>query len=102
MFTNKFNLEVFMNKVNTTLPDFDLIYRVEQFVLKQIYPYDYFIKEIINKNINQIEFKQIPKYFIFQSIKYYQNKKPNELDKKFIFENIVSTFDSELCFEKII
>ena len=99
---NKFNLEIFMKKVSTTLPDFDIIYRVEQFVLKQIYPYDYFVKEIINTNTNQIEFKQIPKHFIFQSIKYYQNEKPNELDKKFIFENIVSTFDSELCFEKII
>jgi hypothetical protein len=80
------------------------IYRVEQFILKQIEPYTYYIKEIMNSNsiVCKINFKQIPKHFIPQVIKFYKKEEINEFDKKFMFENIISTFDKPLIFDKII
>jgi len=104
---NNFNYEDFVSLLSKSNQNLNLIYRIEKFTLKQLCPYDYFIKEITNSNIKnisikQIQFKQIPKHFISQSIKFYQSEELNNLDKKFLFENIVCTFDSALGFEKII
>lgn len=52
----KFNLEFFMEDLRKKINNIDLIYRVEQFRLRQLYPYDYFIKEIINQNTNKIKY----------------------------------------------
>lgn len=107
---NEFNFNNFVNTVKKSLTttNFNQIYRVEQFELKKIYPYDYYLKKISHSNLEaidnnpKIQFKQIPRHFVPQVIKYYQNEEVGELDKKFMFENISSTFDKKLCFEKII
>jgi hypothetical protein len=83
---------------------------VEQFKLKQFLPYDYYVKEIThstdfvnrtNKTI-QVQFKQTPKHHVCQAIRYYQREEPEQLDLKFMFENISCSFDTKLCFDKII
>lgn len=74
-------------------------YRVELFLLKQLEPRDFFVKEIIKSNdanSPKIQFKQVPKHYICQAIKHYEGV-PIELpDKKFMFENSICSFDDEL------
>ena len=93
----------FMDIIMKKLDPNNQIYRVEQFVLKKINPYDYWIKKISCSNEIEsklIQFKQVPKHFICQIIKHLTGEKVNELDKKFMFENFVCTFDNELTFDK--
>lgn len=107
-----FNFDDFISKIKVVDENFNYIYRVEQFKLKQFLPYDYYVKEItystdFDNNTNrsipiQVQFKQIPKYYICQAIRHYQNEKPEQLDLKFMFENISCSFDTKLCFDKII
>ena len=100
---NIFNFNNFICTIINKLDPYNQIYRVEQFVLKKLSPYDYWIKEITYSNeteIKPIQFKQVPKHFICQIIKHFTNEKVNELDKKFMFENFVCTFDNELTFDK--
>lgn len=103
---NTFNFNQFVEKINKINPHFDQIYRVEQFKLKRIAPYEYYIKEISSTNsqiqTKRVQIKQVPKHFVPQVIKYYQNEEPNNFDLKFMFENIPCTFDSKLRFENII
>ena len=109
---DEFNFDEFISKIKVVEENFNSIYRVEQFKLKQFLPYDYYVKEIINStdfdnSTNklvpvQVQFKQIPKHYICQVIKYYQDKRPEQLDMKFMFENIPCSFDTKLCFDKII
>lgn len=107
-----FNFDDFISKIKVVDDNFNSIYRVEQFKLKQILPYDYYVKEITqssefvdckNKPVPiQVQFKQIPKYYVCQAIRHYQNEKTEQLDLKFMFENISCSFDTKLCFDKII
>jgi hypothetical protein len=114
MYIDGFNFDEFISKIKVVDENFNSIYRVEQFKLKQFLPYDYYVKEITqssdfvdctNKSFLvpvQVQFKQIPKHYICQAIKYYQDKQPEQLDMKFMFENIPCSFDTKLCFDKII
>lgn len=108
--TDGFNFDEFISKIKVVDENFNSIYRVEQFKLKQLLPYDYYVKEIthstdfvncMNKTI-QLQFKQIPKHYICQAIRYYQDEEPEQLDLKFMFENISCSFDTKLHFDKII
>lgn len=98
----------FVNNIANALDPTQSIYRVELFELKQLTPYDFFVKKIFYSNdfkSSHVQFKQIPKHFICQAIKHYWNKenptKPNKLepmDMKFMFENIICTFNETLNF----
>lgn len=96
-----FDFVSFVENIKQIDPDFS-IYRVESFYLRQLKPYDYFIKEIDKSNdpkSHKIQFKNIPKHFVLQVIKYYTKKPIDPLDKKFMFENFICSFDNELHFE---
>lgn len=98
---DNFDFDNLVENIKQIDPDF-LIYRVETFYLRQLKPYDYFIKEITKSNdpkSNKVQFKQIPKHFVLQAIKHYTKKPINTLDKKFMFENFICSFDNNLHFE---
>ena len=98
---NNFDFDKLTNLVKTIDLDFS-IYRIETFNLVQLKPFDYFVKNIIESNdpkSNKVQFKQVPKHFVLQSIKFYTNKSINPLDKKFMFENMICSFDSDLLFD---
>lgn len=98
---DNFDFEKLTNLVKTIDLDFS-IYRIETFNLVQLKPFDYFVKEIIKSNdskSNKVQFKQVPKHFVLQSIKFYTKQSINQLDKKFMFENMICSFDSDLLFD---
>jgi hypothetical protein len=69
-------------------------YRVDVFKLKQLGSRSYFVKE--NQN-NKVDFKAIPKKFIVQCIKYYENKPIMDIDRKFTDDmNMVATYDKSI------
>jgi hypothetical protein len=98
---DNFDFNRLIEIVKTIDVDFST-YRVETFYLKQLKPYEYFVKEISKSNdpkSHKIQLKQIPKHFIIQVIKHYTKKPIESMDKKFMFENFICSFDSELKFE---
>lgn len=98
---DNFNFDDLVENIKQIDPDFS-IYRVESFYLRQLKPYDYFIKEISKSNdpkSNKVQIKQIPKHFVLQAIKHYCKKPIDPLDKKFMFENFICSFDNYLQFD---
>jgi hypothetical protein len=71
-------------------------YRLNTFTLRKIHKdHDYFVKEYTNP-VGKIEFKNIPQNYLPQAIRHYQNEAVTELDRKFIVDGLVATFDEEL------
>lgn len=95
-----FDFEYFIKQAKKIDPKLT-IYRIEKFSLNKLNPYDYFIKQIFNSNEQNVfphQIKQVPKHFVCQIIKF-NNKEPiEEPDLKFMFENIICTFDKPLEF----
>lgn len=80
-----------LNQIDPT----EQIYRIEKFKLVQLEPYQYFVKELSD---GQIQFKSIPKYFIMQCVKHYINSDLTDLDKKFMYEDFEAMFSDLLTF----
>ena len=98
---DNFDFDSIIDIVKITDPDFS-IYRVETFYLRQLKPYDYFVKEISKSNdtkSHKVQLKQVPKHFVIQAVKHYTKKSIESTDKKFMFENFICSFDSELQFD---
>ena len=98
---DNFDFDSLIENIKQIDPDFS-IYRVETFYLRQLKPYDYFVKEIDKSNdqkSHKVQFKKIPKHFILQAIKHYTKKPIELLDKKFIFENFICSLDNNLQFD---
>jgi hypothetical protein len=53
-----------------------------------------FVKEMINSP--KVEFKAVPSFLFAQVFKKYYNLKIEELDRKFIHEGMLATFDLEI------
>jgi hypothetical protein len=98
---DNFDFDSLIENIKQIDPDFS-IYRVETFYLRQLKPYDYFVKEIDKSNdpkSHKVQFKKIPKHFILQAIKHYTKKPIELLDKKFMFENFICSLDNNLQFD---
>jgi hypothetical protein len=98
---DNFDFDKLSKSIESIDPDLS-IYRVETFHLVQLKPYDYFVKEIVKTSDPKsypVQFKQIPKHFVIQAIKHYTKKPIELLDKKFMFENFICSFDSGLEFD---
>jgi hypothetical protein len=53
-----------------------------------------FVKEMINSQ--KVEFKVVPSFLFAQVYKKYYNLKIEEMDRKFIHEGMLATFDLEI------
>jgi hypothetical protein len=99
--SDNFDFDNLIDSIRTIDSDF-LVYRIETFYLRQLKPYDYFVKEISKSNdpkSHKVQIKQVPKHFIPQVIKHYTKKPIESADKKFMFENFICSFDSGLQFD---
>lgn len=85
-----------MKKIENTIEEFRFgYYRVDIYKLKQIGGLPYFIKEYLNKD--KLEFKNVPKKFIMQIIKYYEGNEITELDRKFTDDSgLIATYDETI------
>lgn len=71
-------------------------YRLSFFKLKQIHPdHAFFAKEYLNPK-GQVDFKNVPAQYLAQVVRYYLNQPIQEMDRKFILDNQVATFDNNL------
>lgn len=90
--------------------NFDLINAVEQvkrelgielnigvFLLKQLKPYSYYVKE--HCNAGKVEFKGVPSIYMSQVIKHYFKEKICEYDLYFYHEGQIARFIAPLVFE---
>lgn len=95
-----FDLDLFTKSVNELCPskvvDASEIYRVEMYKLVQLGQFDFFVREFTD---GRRDFKNVPKKFIAQCIKYYEKNEILEVDRKFTDElGIVATYDAPLDF----
>ena len=74
--------------------NFGTFYNVTIFNLKRFDEKSYYIKEHLDNN--KVEFKQIPRKFLMQCIKKYENKEIIDIDRKFLDEGYVATYDSSI------
>ena len=89
-----FNIIEFTKNINELKPNY---FRIEMYKLVQLGKLPYFVKEHID---GKKEFKNIPKKFLMQCIKYYEQKEVIEVDRKFTDESgLIATFDCKLEFE---
>lgn len=71
-------------------------YRLNTFTLTKLHDnYEYFVKEYTN-SAGKIEFKNIPQNYLPQAIRHYRKEVVTELDRKFIVDGLMATFDEEL------
>lgn len=75
-------------------------YRLQKFTIKRLSPnLDFFVKEYANP-AGLIEFKNIPQSYLAQCIKKYQNQPITEMDRKFVTDGLVATFDQDIFTQK--
>jgi hypothetical protein len=71
-------------------------YRLNTFTLTKLHEdYEYFVKVYTNP-AGKIEFKNIPQNYLPQAVRLWQKEAVTELDRKFIIEGLMATFDEEL------
>lgn len=70
---------------------------IRLFKLKQLKPYDFYVKEFLNSN--EIEFKACPSVYMPQIYKKYFNLDLHEYDLHFYFEDRIAKFIEPLLFE---
>lgn len=71
-------------------------YRLNTFTLKKLHEdYEYFVKVYQNPK-GKIEFKNIPQNYLPQAVRLFQKEEVTELDRKFIIDGLVATFDQGL------
>lgn len=100
-----FDLESFTEYVNeldsqiapTKVAPASEVYRVEMYKLVQIGQLDYYVREFTD---GRKDFKNVPKKFLMQCIKYYEKSEMIELDRKFTDEcGMTATYDLPIDFE---
>lgn len=100
-----FDVELFKKSVNDLDPQIaptkvataSDIYRVEMYKLVQIGQLDYYVREFTD---GRKDFKNVPKKFIMQCIKYYEKSEISDLDRKFTDESgMIATYDLPLDFK---
>lgn len=100
-----FDVESFTKSVNdldtqiapTKVATASEIYRVEMYKLIQIGQLDYYVREFTD---GRKDFKNVPKKFIMQCIKYYEKSEIIDLDRKFTDDSgMIATYDLPLDFE---
>lgn len=85
--------EAFSQAETSALSNF---YRLNTFKLTKLHEtYEYFVKEYTNP-AGKIEFKNIPQNYLPQAIRHYRKEAVTELDRKFIVDGLMATFDEEL------
>ena len=69
-------------------------FRVEKYKLSQIGQLSYFVREF---TFGKKDFKNIPKKFIMQCLKYYEHQQITEIDRKFADEDgMIATYDKDI------
>lgn len=85
--------EAFRQPETVALSNF---YRLNTFTLTKLHEnYEYFVKEYTNP-LGKIEFKNIPQNYLPQAIRHYRKETVTELDRKFIVDGLIATFDEQL------
>lgn len=70
-------------------------YRTSFFKIKKIHPkYEYYVKEYVNSE--KRDFKNIPSQHLAQAVRFYLNQPIQILDRKFLVDGLVATYDEPL------
>jgi hypothetical protein len=86
-----FDIDDLSKRVEEKFPG---VFRTEKYRMTQIGSLSYFVKEFPS---GKREFKNVPKKFIMQCVKYYEKKVIDVLDRKFTDENnLVATYDKDI------
>lgn len=89
--------EQILNNIAAELNNFYHNYfRVELFQLIRIHDKNpFYVKKFSNNNI---KFCNIPRNFLLQAIKYYNKQEITELDKKFLENDLIATYDNSIFY----
>jgi len=86
----EFDTNILEKNIEELLPGH---FRVEKYKLSQIGQFTYFVREFAEKK----DFKNVPKKFIMQCVKYYKHRPITEVDRKFEDEDgLLATYDKSI------
>lgn len=70
-------------------------YRISFFKIKKLHPkFEYYVKEYVGSE--KRDFKNIPSQHLAQAVRFYLNQPIQELDRKFLVDGYVATYDEPL------
>lgn len=76
--------------------------KIENFNLKRLKPYDFYVKQFINNNCMTFKIKNTPSIFFGQAYKHIMNWEVKRNDLAFYHEKMLAYFEKPLEFEKCI